>query len=88
MISIKEKELIKVKNSYILKRPFDIVEKKSNKYLQLVSKLEALSPLKTLQRGYTITKKDDKIINSYKKLKTKDKIEIKFYDGEVKAEIL
>ena len=88
LISIKEKELIKVKNSYILKRPFDIVEKKSNKYLQLVSKLEALSPLKTLQRGYTITKKDDKIINSYKKLKTKDKIEIKFYDGEVKAEIL
>ena len=88
LVNIKEKELIKVKNSYILKRPFDIVEKKSNKYLQLVSKLEALSPLKTLQRGYTLTKKDDKIINSSKKLKSKDKIEITFYDGEVKAEIL
>ena len=88
LVNIKEKELIKVKNSYILKRPFDIVEKKSNKYLQLVSKLEALSPLKTLQRGYTLTKKDDKIINSSKKLKTKDKIEISFSDGEVKAEVL
>lgn len=88
LINIKEKELIKIKNSYILKRPLDIIEKKGNKYLQIVSKLEPLSPLKTLQRGYTLTKKNNKVINSSKDLKSKDKIEIKFYDGEINAEIL
>ena len=85
--SAKEKELIKVKNSYILKNPHQLLEKKGNKYLQLVSKLETLSPLLTLQRGYTMTKKEGKVITKSTDLKKKDIIEIVFSDGSVNAEI-
>lgn len=88
LVNIKEKELSKIKSSYILQKPYQLLDKKSNKYLQLVSKLETLSPLLTLQRGYTMTKKDNKIINSSKSLKKKDKIEIEFSDGNIEAEVL
>ena len=87
LTSAKEKELIKVKNSYILKNPHQLLEKKGNKYLQLVSKLETLSPLLTLQRGYTMTKKEGKVITKSTDIKKKDIIEIVFSDGSVNAEI-
>lgn len=87
LTSAKEKELIKVKNSYILKNPHQLLEKKGNKYLQLVSKLETLSPLLTLQRGYTMTKKEGKVITKSTDLKKKDIIEIVFSDGSVNVEI-
>ena len=88
LVNVKEKELIKVKNSYILKNPYKILDKKSNKYLQVISKLETLSPLLTIKRGYTITKKDDKIINSVKSVKKGDKVNIMFTDGDIDAEVL
>lgn len=88
LVNIKEKELSKIKSSYILQKPYQILDKKSNKYLQLISKLETLSPLLTLQRGYVITKKDNKVISSSKSLKKKDEIELEFSDGSIKAEIL
>ena len=88
LVSKKEKKYIELKNSYIFKTPYQLIDKKANKYLQLVSKLETLSPLETIKRGYTMTKKDDKVITSKKDLKKKDKIEITFQDGNIEAEVL
>lgn len=62
-------------------------QKEKSKYVELVSKLDALSPLKTLLRGYSITQKDGKIIKSQKDLKPGDDITIKFYDGEKAAKV-
>lgn len=59
-----------------------------NKFVNIISKLDSLSPLKTLSRGYTITQKNGEIIKSVKKLKKEDNIEIKFVDGAVNAKIL
>ncbi len=88
LTNIKEKELIKLMNSYVLKNPYQLLDKKSNKYLQLISKLETLSPLLTLKRGYAITKKDGKVISSSKDLKKKDKLSIEFSDGNIDAEVI
>ena len=88
LVSKKEKKYIELKNSYIFKTPYQLIDKKANKYLQLVSKLETLSPLETIKRGYTMTKKDDKVITSKKDLKKQDKIEITFQDGSIEAEVL
>ena len=63
-------------------------KEEKTKYIELVSKLDTLSPLKTLTRGYSIIESDNKIINSYKKLSTGDKVKLKFYDGQKDAEIL
>ena len=88
LTSDKEKELLRLKNSYVFQKPYQLLDQKSNKYLQLLSKLETLSPLLTLQRGYTISKKDGKVISSCKKIKKGDILEINFSDGEVKSEVL
>ena len=85
---IKEKELIRLKNSYVLQKPYQILDKKSTKYLQLISKLEPLSPLLTLKRGYTITKVKDKVINSSKDTKKGDILELQFHDGEIKTKVI
>ena len=88
LASKKEKELLRVKNSYVLQRPYQMLDKKSNYYLQLVSKLETLSPLLTLQRGYTISRKDGKVVDSCKKIKKGDIVEVSFRDGDIKTEVL
>ena len=88
LVSVKEKKLIELKSSYLFKNPKKILDNKKNKYTNIISKLETLSPLLTLKRGYTITKKDNKVINSSKDVKKKDKIDIEFNDGTISAEVL
>ena len=56
-----------------------------NNYVNLLNKLEILNPLLTLKRGYTITKKEGKVITSVKDVKSKDKIDIDLSDGSLKA---
>ena len=58
------------------------------KEIELISKLDALSPLKTLTRGYSIVQKNGKTIKSVKELKTNDMLGIRFTDGEVKTKVL
>ena len=60
-------------------------EKEKNRYIELVSKLDALSPLKTLSRGYSITEKDGIIIKSKNELKQGDKVDLRFTDGKKEA---
>ena len=60
-------------------------EKDKNKYIKLVAKLDTLSPLKTLTRGYTITEKSGKIIKSKEELQKGDIVNIKFIDGNKEA---
>ena len=53
-----------------------------------ISKLDALSPLKTLTRGYSIVEKDGVIVKSAKDLNSGEDIKIKLVDGEKKARII
>ncbi len=64
-----------------------IQERDKAKYLELVAKLDAYSPLKTLTRGYSIIQKDGKVIKSVEELKQKDKIQIQLTDGVKEAQI-
>ena len=64
-------------------------KQEKTKYIEIVSKLDALSPLKTLTRGYSIVENDNKkIIKSAKDLKKDDKILLKFIDGSKNAKII
>ena len=60
-------------------------EKEKAKYIELVAKLDTLSPLKTLCRGFSITEKENKIIKSKEELKQGDVVNIRFVDGEKQA---
>ncbi len=65
----------------------NIQKDKSSSYVELVARLDTLSPLKTLTRGYSLTEKDEKIVRSVKDLEPNDKVKLKFFDGERKATI-
>ena len=62
-------------------------EKDKTKYIEIVAKLDAYSPLKTLARGYSITEKGGKIVKSIKELKKDDNVIIKLADGKKNATI-
>lgn len=53
-----------------------------------IARLEALSPLKVLSRGYSLVYSGDALINSSEKLEKGDRIKICFGKGEADAEIL
>lgn len=53
-----------------------------------ITKLDTLSPLKTLSRGYSIVQKDNKVIKSIKDLKQDDIINVRLQDGTKEAKII
>lgn len=88
--------LLRIQDEYfkldnIMKKIYD---KTSDKYKEanfvfsnLVSKLDSLSPLKTLKRGYSIVQKDNKIIRSKADLISGDNIKITLTDGDISATV-
>lgn len=64
------------------------VKEKKTYMIEWITKLDTLSPLKTLTRGYSLVMKDNKMIKSAKEMKQGDKIKIRFMDGEKQANIL
>lgn len=78
-------------DQYIKKLEVAINNKRQSekeKYVKLVSKLDTLSPLKTLTRGYSIIEKDGKTVNSVKQLENGIDVDIRLIDGKTKAKII
>lgn len=75
-------------NSRINESFKDIVTDCSSSFAMMCSKLESLSPLKVLARGYSIVKNNDKIITDNIDLSVGDKISLQFANGDAKAEII
>ena len=66
----------------------NILNKSKAEFSERIAKLDALSPLKTLTRGYSITEKNGKIIKSKNDLSKDDEINLRFIDGEKQAKII
>lgn len=64
-----------------------LLERNQNQYVSLLNKLKILNPLLTIKRGYSITKKEDKVITSVKDLKKDDILQIQLQDGSVLADV-
>ena len=56
--------------------------------VELITKLDTLSPLKTLARGYCLTEKDGKIVNSVKNIQKDDELELRFKDGNANVKVI
>lgn len=65
-----------------------VLDKKTNRYLNILSKLETLNPILTIKRGYTITKHNDKSINSIKDISKKDYIKTEVCDGIITSQVI
>ena len=72
----------KINNSIILK-----LDKNRQNIENMIDKLNLVNPLNILKRGYNITYKDNIIVKSVKKLKEKDNLNLKFFDGVATVEV-
>ena len=65
-----------------------VLDSNKSKIPSLAGKLDALSPLNVISRGYALVEKDNKPVTKVKDLKKDDVISIKLSDGQVKANII
>ena len=56
--------------------------------IKLIAKLDALSPLKTLSRGYSITEKDGKIVSNIDEINVDDILELRLKNGKLKTKVV
>lgn len=61
---------------------------KKNEMITSVAKLDSLSPLKTLTRGYCIAQVEGKSIKSVNDIEKEQEVDLRFIDGNKKAKIL
>ena len=80
--------LFKCSENYILNNPEVLYKFKSQKLEGIINKLEVLNPLNTLNRGYAIIKKDNKVLSSIKNINNDDIIKISLKDGEVSSKVI
>ena len=66
----------------------DKIKNSKLEYVNITSKLDALSPLKTLIRGYSIVSLNGKVISNVKELKQNDEVDIRMQNGNIKAKII
>ena len=78
-----DKYIKSLENSIKLKQ-----KEAEKRFVEQTTKLDALSPLKTLTRGYSIIEKNGVLIKSSKDLNAGDEIQIRLIDGEKKAKIV
>lgn len=63
------------------------IEYKHNKFIKHVSDLNILNPLSILERGYSLVKFNNNLINDTSTIKVDDVIDVKLHKGEIKAKI-
>lgn len=63
------------------------IQKVKGEFSKLVAKLDTLSPLKTLSRGYSIAEKNGNVVTSVNELVQGDELRLRFIDGEKEAVI-
>lgn len=80
--------LVDIKIKSIQNSIINIYKDKKNNMMKNIAKLDALSPLKTLTRGYSLIELDGKIVKSVNELKKDDEIDIRLVDGKSRAKII
>ena len=80
--------LFKVTSSYVLTNPDIMYKFKMQNLGHIINKLDVLNPMNTLKRGYSIVKKDNKVISNVDKVKVDDIINIDIKDGIINAKVL
>lgn len=87
LVNNKKYELELIKNNYIIKNPQYIIKDKKNNFRNLTEKLEIINPISILNRGYSISYKNDTVFKSVDSIEVEDKISIKVIDGTISATV-
>ena len=87
MYYIKEHNLLCKKTDRLNQIYTNYIEKQKNKFHLSLTRLDDLSPLKIMNRGYSLVKKANKIVKSIHQIQTGDIVELMFEDGKKDAQI-
>ena len=60
----------------------------NNRFINILNKLDALNPINTIKRGYSITKSKDKVITSIKNVSENDIITTDLVDGIITSKVM
>ena len=82
------KNKLEIIDNKVINSTNNLITKEKHRYVNLLSKLEVLNPLLTIKRGYTVTRKNDKVISSVKELSKDDIINLELSDGKKEAKVL
>lgn len=64
------------------------LNKKTNEYLLALNKLELLNPLSIMKKGYSVTKKDGKVIKKTTDVAKGDNVDVLVNDGIIKTKVI
>lgn len=82
LVEERQEKLFLVQND-LEKAIMNNIDKKYNQFSLLLSTLDALSPLKVMQRGYAILRKDEKLIRSIDEIDVGDNAIVQVADGKI-----
>ena len=83
-----EMKLNKIKMSYVIQNPMSLIDKKKNDYNLLINTLKLVNPLGILEKGYSLATINDKVIKSSNDVNIDDIINVKLYEGNIKAKVI
>ena len=83
-----EIKLNKIKLSYVIQNPMSLIDKKKNDYNLLLNTLKLVNPLSILEKGYSLTTVNDKVIKSSSDVNIDDVINVKLHEGNIKAKVI
>ncbi len=63
------------------------MELKTSKWSRLCGMLDSLSPLKVVERGYSLVTKDKQLIKSSKQVTVQDLLQIQFAEGQIEVRV-
>ncbi len=77
-------ELLNVKMKNILQATVELKKQNLGRYMAV---LESLSPLKVVERGYSVVMKDSELVKSTEQLKKGDEVSVRLMSGEFTATV-
>lgn len=86
-IDLYKTRLDKYKSNYILNNPDNLYKNKKIDLKNIIDKLKLLNPLNTLERGYSLTYIDNKVISTIKDINKNDTIKVRLKDGYVISKV-
>ena len=76
-----------LKGARVLRRPETLVADARQRVDALAGRLEALSPLKVLARGYSVTRADGRVLMRASDVSPGDTLRTQLADGEVRSRV-
>lgn len=83
-----KKETVEELSERAARQAVSIIEGARGEFSILAQKLNALSPLSVLSRGYSVVDKGGEVVRSKSQLSSGDEIKIRLTDGDIKARVV